>query len=422
MTITNIKATSTQLQLRAYAKRTVGRYQAMTKREKKEFLNQVMRDFGGHRKAIIRLLSALAGRRVASHHPALKKPMQDNVFRFTKKRGRKAIYNDDAVIWWLQTLWIAMNQISEKLMHEMIPRWLEKCADPNLSADIKRKLCEVSPSTIERMIRNYKKENHKKHFCTTKPPRGKELMIRIPTRAQNFQAPSCGFLEGDTVAHCGTTLAGVFAWTLDVVDHKSLWTEQEAFLSNTAEHVVKGAIEIRSRLPFSIHSFHSDGGSEFINHLLYEYLKNPKDFVTQTHGRAYKKNDQARVEQRNWTHVRQIFGYERISEQAVVDMMNDIYRNEWRLLNNYFTAARKQTSKIRVASKFKRTFDTPKTPYQRVLDDVSISEVEKTKLRETYAMLNPFELKKSLDKKMKDFLIALKNQNQPTEVETEEAA
>ena len=324
----------------AYAKRTLGRYQGLGKREKSKFLDQMQADFGGHRKAIIRLFKTLLDRKLGVRHSAIRGEIKGNIFPLQKKRGRKQVYHDDSVVWWLQTLWMAMNQISEKLMHPMLPKWLEKCEDPNLTAETKLQLISMSPSTIERLIRRYKKENYKKLFCTTKPPRGKELMIRIPTRVHNFQAPSCGFIEGDTVAHCGNSLAGVFAWTLNTVDHKSLWTELGAFLSNTAEHIVDTTIQIRGRLPFKIVSFHSDGGSEFINNLLYEYLQDPKDFVTQTHGRAYRKNDQARVEQRNWTHVRQIFGYERIAGEKLVSLMNDIYQNEWRLLNNFFTAAR----------------------------------------------------------------------------------
>jgi hypothetical protein len=422
MKITKKKVRGQQLQLMAYAKRTVVRYQAMSKQEKRDFLNQVQSDFGGHRKAIIRLYRVLYQRKIGTYHVAVKNKLPDHIFRLSKKRGRKAKFQDADVIWWLQKLWMAMNQVSEKLMHAMIPEWLMKYSDPNLNEHIRQQLLEMSPSTIERLIRSYKKENNKKIFSTTKAPRGKDLMMQIPTRIQNFEASSCGFIESDTVAHCGSSLMGAFAWTLNVVDHKSLWTEQEAFISNTAEHVVSGAINIRKRLPFRIQGFHSDGGSEFINHLLYEYLQNPKDYVTQTHGRAYKKNDQARVEQRNWTHVRQIFGYERIQSQELVDMMNDIYQNEWRLLNNFFIATRKQTSKVRIASKFKRTFDKPKTPYKRVLEDKSISEIEKQKLRAIYAELNPFTLKKQLEQKLRNFHKALKEQNKIPDVENKKEA
>jgi len=418
------KQSGSQLSLMAYAKRTVRRYQGLDRREKRKFLDEVQLDFGGHRKAIIRLYARLAGRQVARVQASLLLPVADAVFRGTGKpgRGRRALYQDATVVWWLQTLWIAMNQVSEKLMHAMLPAWLEKNRDEGLTSEVRAKLLAMSPSTIERLIRSYKKEHAKKLFCTTKPPRGKDLMMRIPTRVQDFKAPCCGFLEGDTVAHCGPTLAGVFAWTLNTVDHRSAWTEQEAFLSNTAEHVVSSLIRLRTRLPFRIRGFHSDGGSEFINGLLYEYLQEPQEFVTQTHGRAYKKNDQARVEQRNWVHVRQIFGYVRISEPHLVAMMNDIYRNEWRLLNNFFTAMRKQTSKIRVASKFKRSFDQPKTPYARVLEDATVSEIEKQRLRELYATLDPFELKKNLDRKLRAFHQALKDQHPAPDEDKKEVA
>lgn len=416
------KKQGNQNQLNDYARRTHDRYRSLGRIKKKQFLDQVQRDFGGHRKAIIRLYARLRSRKVAPSHTAVKGPVEGNLLRLQKKRGRKSKFHEPKVIYHLQDLWLAMNQISEKLMHAMLPEWLKKNDDPSISSEHRSQLLSMSPSTIERLIRSYKKENRKRIFCTTRPSRSKDLMIRIPTRQQNFTAPSCGFIEGDTVAHCGTSLQGVFAWTLNTVDHKSLWTEQESFLSNTAENVVKAAINIRRRLPFRIRGFHSDGGSEFINNLLYEYLQDPKDFVTQTHGRAYKKNDQARVEQRNWTHVRQIFGYERVFEQRLVDLMNDVYQNEWRILNNFFTATRKQITKDRLGSKFKRTFDKPKTPYQRVLEDPTVSEIEKEKLRTQYSTHNPFELKKNLDRKLKIFLQALNDQRTKTDEEKKEAA
>ena len=182
-----------------------------------------------------------------------------------------------------------------------------------------------------------------------------------------------------------------------------MWTEQVAFMNNTAQNVLNATIKLRLRYPFAILGFHTDGGTEFINHELYEYLSDPKTYALQTHGRPYKKNDQARVEQRNWTVIRQLFGYERIAHQILVDKMNDIYENEWRLLNNFFTATRQQVSKVRVGAKFKRTFDKPKTPYERVLEQKQISDFEKVKLKKQYDSLNPFELKKSLERKLREF-------------------
>ena len=414
--------TRNTVQLESYAKRTVDRYQVMSRFDKRFFLNQLEQDFGCHRKSFIRLYGKLMRRRVTNEHPEILKPTEEPIFRLLKRRGRPPVYDDADLIWWLQTLWIDMNQVSEELMHPMIPEWLAKIDDPRLTQELREKLLAVSPSTIERLIRSYKKENRKKIFCATQKSRAKNLLMKIPVRVHNFCAPAAGYLEGDTVAHCGNSLEGTFAWTLNVVDHKTHWTEQVVFLGKTGENVVAGTIQLRARLPFPIISYHTDGGSEFINDIFYTYLSNPKDFITQTHGRAYKKNDQARVEQRNWSHVRTIFGYERIATQELVDLMNSIYSNEWRLLNNFFTATKKQIEKTRVGAKFKRKFDKPRTPYQRVLDDETVSQIQKEQLRATYAQLNPFELKKSLDRKLKTFYDGLKSQQLLTDHVDKEAA
>lgn len=411
-----------ELQLRQYAKKTFERYQSLSRKEKKIFLDQVILDFGGHRKAIIRLYNRLIHRIEVIKHPALLIPEQGRTVIPLEKRGRKKIYFEDDLIWWLQTLWVNMNFVSERLMHSMMKPWLDKCEDDSLPENIKQKLLKLSPSSIERILRNYKKHQHKKIFSTTKRSKNKELMIKIPCRQIGFKAPSVGFIEGDTVAHCGNSLSGAFAWTLNTVDHKTAWTEQEAFIANTAANVVDATIAIRKRYPFAIKGFHSDGGSEFINSLLYDYLSDAKNFTLQTHGRAYKKNDQARIEQRNWTCVRQLFGYQRIAHQELVDKMNDIYSNEWSLLNNFFTATRKQTHKVRIGSKFKRTFDTPKTPHQRTLDQKDVSDFEKTKLNKIYESLNPFQLKKSLDRKLKEFDTLIKELDIVSDEKNKEAA
>lgn len=416
------QGTQNTVQLENYAKRTVDRYQEMSRPEKRIFLDQLGRDFGCHRKSLIRLYGKLWRRRVAKDHPDICGAEVEPVFRLMRRRGRPPIYEDADLIWWLQTLWIDMNQVTEELMHAMIPSWLEKNKDPRITDEVRKKMMAVSASTIERLIRSYKKANRKKIFCATQRSRAKNLLMRIPVRPQNFVAPCAGYVEGDTVAHCGNSLEGRFGWTLNVVDHKTHWTEQVAFISKTGENVVEGTIWLRSRFPFPIISFHSDGGSEFINEEFFEFLANPKDFVTQTHGRAYKKNDQARVEQRNWTHVRGIFGYERISTDYLVELMNDIYSKEWRLYNNFFIATKKQIEKTRVGAKFKRKFDKPRTPYQRVLDDPTVSDFQKEQLRTTYAQLDPYEIKKNLDRKLKIFYEAIKSQQNSTDPKQQKEA
>ena len=308
-----------------------------------------------------------------------------------------------------------MSQMCSKKMVVAFVDWL-----PFYEArdDVKRLLLQMSASTIDRLLRSHRSPLQR-GLSSTRPSLIKN---RIPLKLLDGEVLMPGYFEVDTVAHCGNSLEGTFAWTLNVVDHKTHWTEQVVFLSKTGENVVAGTIQLRARLPFPIISYHTDGGSEFINDIFYTYLSNPKDFITQTHGRAYKKNDQARVEQRNWSHVRTIFGYERIATQELVDLMNSIYSNEWRLLNNFFTATKKQIEKTRVGAKFKRKFDKPRTPYQRVLDDETVSQIQKEQLRATYALLNPFELKKSLDRKLKTFYDGLKSQQLLTDHDQKEAA
>ena len=163
------KTKNHELQLRAYALKTFERYQTLSRKNKKLFLDQILVDFGGHRKAIIRLYNNLNRQHYRIAHPDIVDKTKVLVSHPKQKLGRKPVFNnDDTLIWWLQTLWINMNHPSEKLMHAMMIPWLDKCQDPSLTQDLKQKLLSISPATIERLIRNYKKQNHKKIFSTTK--------------------------------------------------------------------------------------------------------------------------------------------------------------------------------------------------------------------------------------------------------------
>lgn len=120
-----------------------------------------------------------------------------------------------------------------------------------------------------------------------------------------------------------------------------------------------------------------------------------------TRSRPYKKDDNAHVEQKNWTHVRQLFGYDRFDHQPMVELMNDLYANEWSLLQNYFYPNTKLISKIKINSRYKKHYDKPKTPYQRLMESQEISEHEKERLKAVYLSLNPFELKQRIEQKLK---------------------
>jgi hypothetical protein len=396
------------LRLGEYAKIVAPRYQGMKKREKTKFLQEVSEDFTVHRRTVARaLLRAQADRKEAKTGPRA-------------KPGRKPLYDADELTWWLQTLWVGMGYPNTKLMPVMISEWLPLQAfsgEEEIPGDVKKKLSAMSGSTMERLLARYKRELSKSHFNATKGhPRGlKKYTIQIPQRPVDFKISSCGYMEGDTVAHCGDRLLGHHGWTLNMVCFHSAWTESRAFLGKEAESILKATVAMRSVLPFPMKGYHTDCGTEFLNEPLNTYLCDPKNYVTQTHGRAYRKNDQARVEQKNWTQVRCTFGYERVEEQKAVDCMNDIYANELRLLRNFFIPTMKQKSKVRVGSKYKRKFEKPQTPYVRVLEDASVADSIKEALREEKKSLNPFVLKKQLDQKLRFFEKLLQNQNKTSE-------
>lgn len=211
-----------------------------------------------------------------------------------------------------------------------------------------------------------------------------------------------GFCEADTVAHCGDSLEGSFAWSITMTDICSTWTENRAIWGKGATDVVGKVKDVEECLPFELLGFDCDNGSEFLNHHLVRYFsERPKEKTVQfTRSRPYHKNDNAHVEQKNWTHVRQLFGYDRFDKKIIVELMNDLYRNELSQLQNYFHPTMKLIEKRKVNSKYYKTYDTPKTPYQRLLDHPSVAPEVKQLLANTYKQLNPFTLKSQIAKKL----------------------
>jgi hypothetical protein len=392
-------------QVKLYAKLALERYSKMRKKEKGVYLKQLSQDCGVSLQHARRVMSKL--------QTESKKPRRAEY----KKPGPKSKYQEDAVIWWLQTFWVGLGHPNTKLMPVMLKEWLVHFKEEGFGEEIRAKLLKMSSSTMESLLKSYKRENGKKHFIATKNKKGrlKKMLVRIPERKLDFKVETSGFCEADTVAHCGDRLQGRHGWSLNLCCIHSSWTETEAFLGKEMESIVEGLSLMRARLPFPMHGLHSDCGSEFINDALASYLEDPRHYVVQTHGRAYKKNDQARVEQKNWTQVRESFGYDRVEQQRVVDAMNDIYRNELRIIRNFFTPTQKQKSKVRIGSKYRRKFETPKTPYERILEDAGVSQEVKDRLREEKKSYNPFAVKKRLDEKLKFFEKMLQNQNKITE-------
>lgn len=357
------------------------RYQATRHRKVKGMiLDQLCRDAGFHRKHAVRLMN---------QKPTLK-----------SKRGRRRIYSDGAC-YHIRKLWIAMEQVNGRRMVQMLPSWLKHYQAPGFGPLIEKELRSVSHATIERILRPYRAQMGRRLRSGTKPVR---LSDRIPIKAFDRNVAVVGYLEGDTVAHCGGSLSGEFLWSLTAVDRLSGWTENRAVWHKLPKEIVEALDEIEKALPFPIKGLSSDNGGEFHNDLVISHLAPSKDrkreiFITR--GRPYKKNDQCYVEQKNYTHVRKLLGYDRIDCPRVKSLVNDLYRNEWGLLQNFFIPQVKMAEKIRVGSKYKRKYTIPMTPYQRLMECPQIPDQKKEGLRIKFESLNPFKLKEGIETKLK---------------------
>jgi len=318
----------------------------------------------------------------------------------TRKPGPKPKYGQRFVLC-LKELWEAMGRICSKKMVVAIRDWLPNFKSRLLAADVKRQLREVSPATIDRLLRPFRHA----------PARGLSTTIsahaqgKIPIELLHGETDRPGYIEADTVGHCGTALGGRFAYSITATDLASGWTENRACLGKDAETVVDKIDEIERALPVKMLGFACDNGSEFLNYDLIRFFnEGRKEPVKFTRRRPYKKNDAAHVEQKNWTHVRQLFGYDRIEDPATVAIMNEIYRAYWNPLQNFFIPCMKLVKKERVGAKIKKTYDQPKTPYQRLLENEHLHRHIKERLRIARQWKNPFTLRQELNRRLRDFV------------------
>lgn len=262
-----------------------------------------------------------------------------------------------------------------------------------LTDEQKEKLIGISASSIDRLLVRYHQKPTNKGRSYTKP--GTLLKSQIPIRTfADWNENKIGFLEMDLVGHEGGNAQGNFAFTLNMTDVKTGWSEQVA-VPNKGQHAVFTAIKtIRARISFALLGIDSDSGSEFINGILYRYCIQEK--ITFTRGRPGKKNDNPFVEQKNDSIVRHWVGYKRYETEEQVKLLNDLYEL-LRLYTNFFLPVQKLIKKERVGSKVKKIHDKAKTPYQRILEAEDVSGGVKNKLTEQYKLLNIVNLKRQLD-------------------------
>lgn len=369
------------------------RYRRAKKTVKQKILDEFCALCGYHRKYAIALL---------------KKPVRIRR-KPRKKPGRKPIYQDKVFLKALQILWHETDLACSRKLKAAIPLWLPYYANhyEPLSSDVEQKLLTISKTSIDRILQPIRHSVEVKRRSQTRP--GTLLKKQIPYKLDIPWNPvKPGFVEADTVAHCGGNASGDYAWSLTLTDIRTTWTENRAIWNKGATGVLEQIHDIELNLPFELLGFNSDGGSEFLNQYLIGYLHYVKKEKLPTfifsRSRPGKKNDNAHVEQKNWTHVRHLFGYYRLGKYGVVDLMNDLYKNEWRLYQNFFMPATKLIKKQRIGSRYRKVYDQPKTPYQRILEESLISQAEKDKLTALYQTLDPFDLKKQIQFKLQRIL------------------
>ncbi len=371
---------------REYLAAIVKRYRSASRRIKTAILDEFCSTCGYHRKHALRLIRTF--RRFTTKTPA--------------KRGRRPLYDPELLRIPLKRIWKAANLPCSKRLKAIIALWLPgyiKTYGP-IPEKTAIALLRVSAPTIDRILKPVRAEYAGHGRSTTKP--GTLLKRHIPVKVNQWDESRPGFLEADTVAHCGASTDGMFVNTIDCVDIATGWTEQRAVWGKNHQDVITQIKDIEHALPFPILGFDVDNGSEFLNYHLLRYLtENRVRPVQFTRSRAYHKDDNAHVEQKNWTHVRQWIGYDRLDRPGFVSLMNELYTSEWRLFLNFFCSSVKLIEKKRVASKTVKRYDKPKTPYQRVLESPDITPEIKNKLKKQMKDLNPFELRNAMEEKLK---------------------
>jgi hypothetical protein len=357
------------------------RYLKASKVEKQKMLDEFTFATGYHRKHAIRVLK---------NQVQVQNPLK------RKTKTFKTIYGGEAVQV-LEQIWEIYGHICSKRLQPFLPeaiKVLERCKEIELSKDTKDLLLKISSASIDRCLHPIRvKSPH--GLGTTKP--GSLLKSVIPVRTfTEWDEERPGFLEIDLVAHCGNTTEGHFLNTLTCTDISTGWTDVTA-LRHRSQEVVSEAIHwMRQRLPFPLLGIDSDNGSEFINDLLYRYCLDEK--ITFTRSRPYQKNDQAHVEQKNWSVVRHTVGYDRWETQQELTILESIYDN-LRLYINFFQPSFKLIAKERIGNQTLKRYDTAKTPYQRVLERKDISLEAKARLMNLYLQLNPAKLRRRIDQK-----------------------
>ena len=288
----------------------------------------------------------------------------------------------------MRAVWEAGDRMCGKRLQPFLAELasaLERHGELVLEAAVRRQVEEMSAATIDRLLKPHRRRGLRRPFGTTKP--GSLLKAAIPIRTfTEWDEGLPGFLEMDLVAHCGDSTEGFYLNPLSTVDVATGWVQCRGVFGKGQERVGGAIHHIGQRLPFPPLGIDSDNGGEFINHKLYDYCR--RKGITFTRSRPYKKNDGAHVEQKNWSVVRRLIGYERYSSKEALEQLNRVYRLVGRYVNLFQPVMQLQEKK-RHGARVHKVYDTAKTPYRRLLEHGALSGEQREEMEDLYCRLNP---------------------------------
>lgn len=364
------------------------RYHQAERKARGALLDELCLTTGYNRKYAIRLLNG-------------PRPEKERV---RQPRGRKTQYGKQ-VISILTGVWEAAGYPWSVRLKALLPSWMPWIRKRyRLSGKLEEQLLAMSARQMDRRLQSRKREQKRKIYGRTKP--GTLLKHHIPLKTDSWDVQAPGFTEVDLVSHSGNSAEGEFAHTLNLTDIHTGWTESRALLGKSEIAVQEALDEIQTELPFRLLGVDSDNGSEFINWHLKRWCDEKR--IQLTRGRPYKKDDNAHIEQKNWTHVRKLLGWDRYDSRAAVGAINAVYQQELRLWMNLYLPSVKLVKKVRVGSKLRRVYSPAQTPFERVLASGRADARHTAKLKKLRSTLDPFELAQTIDRKL-DKIYSLAN-------------
>jgi hypothetical protein len=300
----------------------------------------------------------------------------------------------------LRSIWQATEYACGRRLVAMLPEWLPayEAHERRVTVEVRERLLAASGRTLDRLLAPLRLRGGGRSL--TRP--GTLLRQQIPIRGGVWEEGKAGWLEVDTVALCGGSVAGEFVWMIDGVDMATTWVEVRAMWGRGQAGTLTALQDVEASLPFDLLGLDSDNGGEFLNYHVMNWLQKRARPVFMTRSRPYKKDDNAHVEQKNWTHIRQSFGYERHDNPEVVAAINRLAKGAYGQLRNYFHASLKLEDKEQKEGKVRRIYGRAQTPLARVLASAEVTVATKQRLRQEKAGLNPFALKLAVDRSLKE--------------------